>query len=452
MAQAALSPRTERLLSTPVLPILLRLSAPGVLLVAFQTMVSIGDTYFVGRLGTVPLAGLALVFPMLMLLQMTSSGAMGGGVSSAIARALGAGDRTTARRLVVHALVIAAAMGLLFSLLLLVLGPPLYRTLGGDAATLAHALAYSNVVFAGAIFVWVANTFSAILRGTGNTLAPALVMVATAALHLPLSGSLVLGWGAMRSIGIAGAGIAYVITFGLAALALGWVVLRPRSALRPLAADLRLERRLFREILRVGAISVVSALQTVLAAVILTGFVGRFGAAALAGYGVGVRLELLQIPLVFAIGQALVALVGTHIGAGRAERAKKIAWTGTGLACSLSLAIGAVVTIFPLAWVRLFSADPAVLEAGGSYLRTVGLTYPFLALGIALYFASQGAGKIVLPVLAGTVRLVLIVAGGFALLAAGAGLNAIFALIAFGMFVLGTLAALAVGRTDWAAR
>jgi Na+-driven multidrug efflux pump len=93
-----------------------------------------------------------------------------------------------------------------------------------------------------------------------------------------------------------------------------------------------------------------------------------------------------------------------------------------------------------------------VLEAGGSYLRTVGLTYPFLALGIALYFASQGAGKVVLPVLAGTARLVLIVVGGFALLAAGAGLDAIFALIAVGMFVLGTLAALAVHRTSWAAR
>ena len=79
MAQAAFSPRTERLLSAPVLPMILRLSAPGLLLVAFTTMVSIGDTYFVGRLGTVPLAGLALVFPMLMLLQMTSAGAMGGG-------------------------------------------------------------------------------------------------------------------------------------------------------------------------------------------------------------------------------------------------------------------------------------------------------------------------------------------------------------------------------------
>jgi len=412
-------------------------------------MVSVGDTYFVGRLGTEPLAGLALVFPLLMLLQMTSAGAMGGGVSSAIARALGAGDPLSARRLVVHALVIALAMGAVFTLLLLALGRPLYRLLGGEGATLDAALAYSNVIFAGAVLIWVANTFSAVLRGTGNTLAPALALIASAGVHLPLSGSLVLGWGPMPRLGIAGAGIAYVVTFGLAALSLGGVVLGRASALRPRAGDLRLERRLFREILRVGAISIVSSLQTVLAAVILTGFVGRFGAAALAGYGVGLRLELLQVPLAFAVGQALVALVGTHVGAARPERAKRIAWTGAALASGVSLAIGVTVTLFPLAWVGIFSTDPDVLAAGGSYLRIVGLSYPFLGLGIALYFASQGAGKVVLPVLAGTARLVIVAGGGFALLAAGAGLGAIFALVALGMVVLGSLAALAVARTDW---
>src|SRR4051812_2334803 len=116
---------SSALLNAPVLPTLARLSAPGVLLVAFQTMVSVGDTYFVGRLGTAPLAGLALVFPLVMLLQMTSSGAMGGGVSSAIARALGAGNATRARRLVVHALIIALGMAAAFTVLLLAFGAAL---------------------------------------------------------------------------------------------------------------------------------------------------------------------------------------------------------------------------------------------------------------------------------------------------------------------------------------
>jgi len=432
-----------------VLPTILRLSAPGLLLVAFQTLVSVGDTYFVGRLGTAPLAGLALVFPLLMLLQMTSAGAMGGGVASAIARALGAADAVGARRLVVHALAIALGMGAAFTLLLLALGRPLYRLLGGEGEALEAALAYSNLVFAGAVLIWIANTFSAMLRGTGNTLAPALALIGAALVHLPLSGSLVLGWGPMPRLGIAGAGVAYVVTFGLAAVALGSIVLRRGSALRPRATDLRLERRFFAQILRVGAISILSAVQTVFTAVILTGFVGRFGAAALAGYGVGLRLELLQVPLAFAIGQALVALVGTHIGAGRPGRAKRIAWTGAALASGACLAIGGAAAAFPLAWVGLFSTDPAVLASGAGYLRSVGLAYPFLGAGIALYFASQGAGRVGLPVLAGTARLVVVVGGGFALLAAGAGLGALFALIAAGLVVLGALAALAVARTDW---
>ena len=429
----------ERLLAAPIVPTLARLSAPGVLLVAFQSLVSIGDTYFVGRLGTAPLAGLALVFPLIMLLQMTSAGAMGGGVSSAIARALGAGDPPAARRLVVHALVIAAGMGAAFTALILLLGPTIYALLGGKDETLANAVRYSNVVFAGAITVWMANTLSSVLRGTGNMLVPALTLIVAAVVHVPFSAFLV------SRIGIAGAGFAYIASFGIAAAAMAVAVFRRSSALRPVRADLRLERRLFREILRVGGISVLSSVQTVLTAVILTGFVGRYGAGALAGYCVGLRLELLQIPLVFAVGQAMVVLVGINIGAGRPQAAKRIAWIGTAFAASISLAIGAVATVAPLAWVGLFSADPAVLESGSLYLRTVAPFYLMLAANIALYFASQGAGKVLLPVLAGTARLLIVIAGG----AAVATLGGIFAAIATAMAVSGLLTIWFVARTKW---
>jgi putative MATE family efflux protein len=440
-----LTPSTERLLTAPLLPTLLRLSAPGILLVAFQSMVSIGDTYFVGRLGTAPLAGLALVFPLLMLLQMTSAGAMGGGVSSAIARALGSGNAAGARRLVLHALVIAVGMGVAFTVLVLALGRPMYALLGGSGEVLAHAVAYSNVVFAGAIVVWLANTLSSVLRGTGNMLVPALALVLAACLHVPLSASLVLGLGPMPRLGISGAAIAYVISFGLAALGMAAVVFRPGSALRPQPGDWTLERRLFREILRVGGISVLNAFQTVLTAVILTGFVGRHGAAALAGYGVGLRLELLQIPLVFAVGQALVVLVGTHVGAGQGGRAKRIAWLGAGLGASVSLVIGAIVALFPRLWVELFSSDPAVLDAGSAYLRTVAPFYPLLATGIALYFASQGAGQVLRMFLAGTARLVIVLAGGIVAVTLGG----LFGVIAVAMATFGLATVWATAKSDW---
>ena len=155
-------PSIERLLNAPIVPTVLRLAAPGIVLVAFQSAVSITDAYFVGRLGTVPLAGLSLVFPLIMLLQMMSAGAMGGGVSSAIARSLGAGKEAVARSLVVHALVIGIVLGLVFTVCILAAGPSIYLALGGKESVLAEALAYSNILFAGAVLVWLANTLASV--------------------------------------------------------------------------------------------------------------------------------------------------------------------------------------------------------------------------------------------------------------------------------------------------
>jgi Na+-driven multidrug efflux pump len=330
-------------------------------------------------------------------------------------------------------------MAAAFTLLVLLFGQLLYSVLGGEAETLGQALRYSNVVFAGAIAVWAANTLSSVLRGTGNMALPAAALIVAAAVHIPLSAALT------ARMGIAGAGVAYVAGFGLAALAMACVVFRRGSALRPRAADLRLEPRLFADILRVGGISALSAVQTVLTAVIVTGFVGRHGAAALAGYGVGLRLELLQIPLVFAVGQSMVVLVGTHIGAGRAARAKRIAWTGAAMAAGFSLVVGMTVALAPLAWVGLFSEDAAVLESGSQYLRSVAPFYPLLAAGIALYFASQGAGRVLWPVLAGSARLVLVLAGGMLV----ASLPALFAVIAGAMAVFGLLTIWFIARAEW---
>jgi putative MATE family efflux protein len=444
---AAPAQRASPLLDAPILPTILRLTTPGLVLALFQTAVSIADTHFVGRLGTDALAGLALAFPLVMLLQMLSAGAMGGGVSSAIARALGANEKAQARSLVAHALVIAIIAGAIFTALLLVCGASLYALLGGRGATLDQALRYSDVLFAGAVFVWLANTLASALRGSGNTLAPAVALIVAAIVQVPLSGALTLGWGPFPQLGIRGAGLSYVIAFAVSSVGMaGYLWLSP---LRPHAADWRLARRRFADILRVGMISSLGAMQTVLTTILLTAFVASFGAAALAGYGVGVRLELLQVPIVFAIGQSLVVLVGTHVGARRAERAKKIAWIGAAAAMSVCLVIGVGVALFPGAWVGIFSDDPAVLDTGTVYLHIVAPTYPLFALGLALYFASQGAGHILAPMLAGTARLLVVVIGGAIVLKLGAPPGWLFAMVALGLATLGSLTSLAVYRTSW---
>jgi putative MATE family efflux protein len=435
------------LLTAPIVPTLARLAAPGIVLALFQTAVSVADTYYVGRLGTESLAGLALVFPMVMLLQMTSAGAMGGGVSSAVARALGAGNRDAARKLAAHGLVIGLGGGLAFTVLLLGFGRGLYGLLGGRGTPLEQAVAYSQMLFSGAVLVWLANTLASLLRGSGNTLGPALALAGAAVVQVPLSGALTLGWGPFPRLGIAGAAVAYVIAFGLASVVMAVGVWK--SQLRPHRVHWRLEGRLFREILRVGAISSVSAMQTVLTAVILTGFVARFGTAALAGYGIGVRLELLQVPIVFAIAQALVVMVGTNIGAGHAARAKKIAWTGTAASALVCLAIGWSVAAYPPIWIHIFSDDGAVIEIGTLYMRIVAPFYPLFGAGLALYFASQGAGQMLMPMLANTARLILVATGGAMVMQFAGPLWALFAVIALGLSVVGGLTGLVVYKARW---
>ena len=444
------NPRVEGLLKAPIAATVVRLAAPGIVLVAFQSAVSISDAYFVGRLGTAPLAGLSLVFPMLMLLQMMSAGAMGGGVASAIARALGAGSEKAARSLAVHALVIGASFGLAFTFCVLAAGDAIYRLLGGSSAVLREALAYSDIIFGGAVLVWLANTLASILRGSGNMVVPALALGGSTLVHIPLSGMLVLGSGPWPALGISGAGVAYLANFACASLVMLAYLLRPGSRLRPTRGDMKLQPRMFWEILRVGAISSLNSMLTVLTAVLLTGIVGTYGTAALAGYGVGVRLELMQVPLVFAIGQALVAHVGTNIGAGQVARAKRIAWTGASIAACIGLGIGATVAAIPLAWAGLFSSDPAVLEACSQYLRRVGPLYPFLSVGVALYFASQGAGRMGMPLLAGTFRLLIASSGGLAAVRLGAPVSAVFSVVAVAMFVYGAFTAWAVHLANWA--
>jgi MATE family, multidrug efflux pump len=441
----AVSDRTRRLLDGPIVPTLLRLAAPNVVVMTVQAAVSAGEAYFLGWLGADALAGVSLTFPLIMLMQTMSAGGMGGGVSAAVARALGAGRRRDADALGFHALLIAIVMGAGFTSALVLGGPALYRAMGGTGGALAAALTYSNIVFGGAIAVWLFNTLASIVRGTGNMLLPAVVVVGGAVLTLSLSPALIFGWGPLPSYGIAGAAVALVTYYAVGSVVLLVYLLAGRSLVSLARAEMRLQGRLFGEILWVGAPSLLNNIQANLTVVLLTGLVGPFGTAALAGYGMGARLEYLQIPLVFGFGSALVTMVGTNVGAGRGDRAERIAWTGAGMAAALTGIIGLGVALFPDVWLGLFSTDPEVRQAGALYLRIVGPAYGFFGLGLALYFSAQGAGRLLWPVLAGFSRLAIASVGGWlAIHWLGGGLIALFAVMALAFVAFGCILSVGV--------
>ena len=450
VSENSVAARTRLLLEGPVVPTLLRLAAPNVIVMVLQAAVSTMDGVFVGWLGADALAGVSLVFPLVMLMQTMSAGGMGGGVASAVARALGAGRREDANALASHAVLIALGMSALFTVGLLGAGPAIFRAMGGRDGTLSAALAYSNVVFGGAAAYWLYNTLSSVVRGSGNMGLPASALALSATIYLALSPALIMGWGPFPALGVAGAATASLGSFVLASAMLFVYLVSGRGLVRLSLLQHRLRWALFWEILRVGAPGSLNTVMTNLTIVLVTGLVGPFGAHALAGYGMGARLEYLQIPLVFGLGSALVTLVGTNAGAKQHGRAEHIAWVGAGLAAGITGTLGLAAALFPQGWIGLFSADPEILAAGSTYLRIVGPTYGFFGLGLALYFASQGAGRLAWPLAAGFVRLVIAAVGGW--LASrwlGGGLTGVFTAMALALVVFGGTVGLAVKLGAW---
>jgi len=206
---------------------------------------------------------------------------------------------------------------------------------------------------------------------------------------------------------------------------------------------------LFRRKPHTGRVFALITVQTNLTIAIATGLVGRFGPAAIAGYGTGSRLEYLLIPLVFGLGGPLVALVGTNIGAGQHERALRAAWIGAAIAAGLCELIGLCAAMFPLAWLSLFDSDPAMLEAGTLYLHRVGPVYGVFGLGMGLYFASQGAGRLLWPWLANMGRLVVAAGGGWLALRFGGGVSEIFLALAVALGLFGIVNAAAIASGAW---
>lgn len=451
MTQTTEAAPIHPLLSAPVAPTLAKLAAPNLLGMLATTAVSIAETAYIGRLGAEPLAAAALVLPLVMLMGMMSAGAMGGGVSSAVSRALGAGARDRAEALARHGAVIGLGLGLFFSIVLSLFGKGMFGLLGGEGETLRLAVIYSNIVFAFAAAIWLSNMLASVLRGSGDMVGPSATMLAGAVLQIVLGGALCFGWGPMPRLGIIGVGLGAAIAASFMALVMFLLLHRPDARVR-LTLIGPLGREHFADILKVGLPAMLSPIQTVATVLVITAIAARFGVHTLAGYGIGSRLEFLLVPIAFSVGVASLPMVGLAIGAGDVARARKVAWTAGAMAGAALGVLGMVLGLFPELWVAIFTRDPDVRVAGALYLHFVGPCFAFFGLSLALYFSSQGAGRIMGPLLAGTARLVVVAIGGVILVKTQAPSWALFALVALGMVTMGAMTAGFVALTPWGPR
>src|SRR6201996_522841 len=410
---AITAPVSNALVDGPILPTLLRLAWPNVIALSAGTCVVIAETSYIGRLGVEPLAAMALLFPCVILTMTMSGGAMGGGVASSIARALGAGDVERASTLASHAILIGLGFGLTFMLGMLAFGPRLLNLLGGRGNVLSNAIAYSEIFFGGAVLPWLMNTTAGILRGTGNMKLPSLVILNSAVCQIILGGTLGLGLGPIPQFGMRGVAAGALTSYAISLSVLWWYLFSGRARVVPRIRGLKVQWTMFADILKVGLVSCFSPLQSVLTISIFTHLLAGFGTAILAGYGIGARLEFMLTSIAFAFGIASVPMIGMSIGAGLIARARRIAWTAGVVAFVSVGSLATIIAIFPDLWVNLFTDDASVRSASRQYLSTAAPFYAFIGLAMSMYFSSQGAAKVLGPVLAQSARLLFIAIGGW---------------------------------------
>lgn len=433
-----LSARTQRILEAPVLPLLLTLALPNIGEAGARITFLTADALFVSWLGSDALAGVAVVFPLFLILQTATASGIGSGVSSSIGRALGAGDAARARSLAGVAVVIAL-IGAAFTTALMVLaGPTVYRAMGLASGALEMAVLYSAVMFGGSGFVWSMNLLANVSRGAGNMVVPAFAIAIGELFHLALSPLLILGWGPVPALGIVGAAVA-----AIAAYAVGTVVLALHLASRHALVRLQWQHIRWRagearEILSVGALSAASALAFQITTFLVAGLIAGLGSTAIAAYGAANRLELLQYPITFAFGAAVITMVATAAGAHDFARARRAAYTGAAVAGAIGLLFSGIA-LFGGHWMTLFTADPAIRSAGALYLLGLAAVFPLTGVGLAAYFACLAIGYVTGPFLLALARVAIVVGAGGAALQFGGGLIGISlaSAIAFALFGLG---------------
>ena len=442
--------RTQEFLTRPIIPLLIRMSAPNTIAFFIQSLVVLTEVWFISRLGTNSLAAVALAFPLLMITQTMSGGALGGAITSAIARSMGADDIEKAERLIWHSIIISLGGAISFLILFLLFGKQLLFLLGGRGEILQESYAYCSILFFGGILLWLSGSLSAVLRGMGNMRFPATLMVITSSIQVILSGGFILGWFGFPKLGVPGAAVAVLIS---SALMVTVILFKLRS--KSIPASLRKERFQLRKILfdnifEVAIPASLSPLLVVGTILVLTGLVGRFGTEALAGYGIGSRVEFLMIPLIFGIGSAMTSIVGANIGALNIDRAEKVGILGGSTAGFVSILIGLTLAAFPEAWIQFFTDDIKAFEVTKKYIQIVGPFYIFQGIGLSLYFASQGANAMKWPTIATIARFIIACAGGgISVYWLDLGIESIFISSSAAMAIFGLMIFISIKKGAW---
>jgi len=374
------------------------LAVPMIASNVLQSAFNLVDMAFVGRLGPVALAAVAMAGQILMILMFVMIG-IGAGTTALISRAVGEKNRTKADNIAMQTAILGLIGSLVFGAIGYFSSPWMLKLLGASPEVIQIGTGYLQITFAGIMALVYMFSIAAVLQGAGDATTPMIILGVSTILNIVLDPLLIFGIGFFPRLGVNGAAWATVISRGIGALIALEVLLKGRSRVHVRLKYLRFDFDIIWRILKIGMPASAQMTLRGLVGIALIAVVAGFGTVAVAAYGIGIRFHMLAMMPGFALGMAAQTLVGQNLGARQPHRASRSAWTATGYYSIFMVAMTMLFIIFAPQLILLFNNDPHVLRLGTDFLRITSWGYLFIALSLIFNRSLSGAGDTISPMI-----------------------------------------------------
>jgi len=371
---------------------LLGLAGPMMFGIAAVLSVQLVDTFFVGRLGTDPLAALSFAFPVALTLTSLAIG-LAAGTASVVARGIGRGRLRTVQRRATDALVLGAGLAVALAGLGLLTAEPLFARMGAEEPVLGLAVAYMRIWFVSLPFVVVTMLSNAMVRANGDSKRPSTIMIGDAAMNVVLTPLLVFGVGPLPALGIEGAALGTLIARCLASMAALNLVVRGEGLVKVCVPDRRAFAGSARRILVIGVPAAVGNASNPAGMAVATALIAVLGSQTVAGFGVATRLEAFAILPMLALSSVIGPVAGQNLGANRVDRVRRALIVAYLMCPGWSVVLAGVFALFGSTLAGVFASEPAVTEEATRYLQIVPISLWGYGVAIVAAGGFNGLGK-----------------------------------------------------------
>ena len=375
-----------------ITPRLITLAWPLVLGNLLQTAYNLADMFWVGRVSPEALAAVSLMFPLSWMFVSTAMGLTAATIAL-VSQYVGADDRRQADRVVAQTMLLALAVSSVLAALGWAFRFELLTLIGAEGQVFEDALDYIEIIFLALPLTFLFFAFRSSLQGAGDTKTAMWLVVVSAGMNVIIDPFLILGWGPFPAMGTRGAAWATFISRAFATAVGLYILLRGGFGVKLYLGDLRPNLGLLKKLVGVGYPATIDGWARSFAAVAMAAFVAPFGTAAIAAYGIGVRLMSVSWTVAGAMGQATATGVGQNLGSQTPERASRVTWVATGITMGILGFAAALCVLFPEFMMGVFTDDAATISEGVVFLYVVAPFWAFFGGTMVIQGAFRGAGQ-----------------------------------------------------------